>query len=461
MGRTGEGVRRLTRHGYKPAWSSDGTHLVYSLENVELNPQNSQAKAELWIVTVATGEARRLPVGDGTMPNWSPHDQRIVYAARMRDRSQGDLWTVKTDGSDGVPIARGAGRDWNPVWSPDGQFIYFVSDRSGSMNLWRIPIDEASGKTLGPAQPITTPATSLAHPTISGDGTRIAYSSALVTSNVQALSFDPIAGAVTGESSWLTTGSRRWANPDPSPDGRWVAFYSLVDPEGHIYVAPADGTGGLRQVTGDAAIDRIPKWSPDGKWIGFFSTRSGRFDIWKIRPDGSDLQQVTEGGGSYFAWSPDGTRMSVFRNVEETGGIGEVAIFAPDRPAKDQKPEDLPSFGTQARFFANHWSPDGTRLVGQVGAGKSGVAMYSFATRSYEPLSDSGEWPVWLPDNRRVLFVRGGKTFCTVDTRTKQVKTVFSVGRDVIGPPRLTRNGRRMYFTRRVTESDIWMLTLK
>jgi Tol biopolymer transport system component len=87
--------------------------------------------------------------------------------------------------------------------------------------------------------------------------------------------------------------------------------------------------------------------------------------------------------------------------------------------------------------------------------------MYSLASRTYERLTDFGEWPVWLPDDRRVLFVAAGKAFYILDTRTKQVRKIYSVTRDVIGPPRLTRDAKAMYYSRRVTESDIWLLTLK
>src|SRR5207249_297567 len=48
MGRTGEAVRRVTRFGYKPAWSPDGTELALVTENVEFNPQNSESRGELW-----------------------------------------------------------------------------------------------------------------------------------------------------------------------------------------------------------------------------------------------------------------------------------------------------------------------------------------------------------------------------------------------------------------------------
>jgi len=86
---------------------------------------------------------------------------------------------------------------------------------------------------------------------------------------------------------------------------------------------------------------------------------------------------------------------------------------------------------------------------------------YSLRTRTYDRLTDYGEFPEWLPDSRRLIFASEGKHFFVADTVTKQVRKVFTAARDVVGPPRLTRDGRTAYFSRRITESDIWLLTLQ
>ena len=460
MGRTGEAVRRVTRFGYKPAWSPDGTELAIVTENVEFNPQNSESRGELWVANVQTGKLRRIEAIDASLPSWSPHGQRIAYFHRLGAIAGGHVWTVPAAGGAGPPTAvtSGKGRDWNPVWSPDGRYLYFVSNRAGSMNLWRVRIDEASGRTLAAPEPVTTPATSLAHISIAADGKHIAYSSVLVTTNVQRLAFDPARGTVVGEPSWLTHGSRRWANPAPSPDGQYVAFYSLVEPEGDIYVMRADGVGSPRQLTGDTASDRLPRWSPDGKWIAVFSNRSGPLQIWKIHPDGSGLTQVTDAptNMAYPVWAPSGTRMAAATPLGDSGTM--VYLLDPTRRWNEQQPEILPP--DSLPFGPHSWSPDGRRIAGMVGAFDRGIIVYTLGTRTYEHLTTYGQWPVWLPDSRRMLFVSGGKAFYVVDRETKAVRKVFAVTRDVIGPPQLTPDGRTMYFTRRVTEADIWLATL-
>jgi Tol biopolymer transport system component len=288
----------------------------------------------------------------------------------------------------------------------------------------------------------------------------MAYSSALMTTNIQKLALDPAAGSVTSEPVWVTTGSRLWSSPDPSPDGQWVVFYSQVQPEGDLYVVRSDGTG-QRPVTSDAALDRVPRWSPDGKWIAYFSDRGGSIRVWKVRPDGSELQQLSD-AGSYVAWSPDGSRLAI--SVATTVERNRTFIMDPSKPEAHQTPQALPSLESpRALFLVNSWSPDGERLAGYSSgaATTTGIVTYSLRTGTYERLTNFGEWPVWLPDSRHLLFGDGGKNFWLVDSQTKQVRKIYSGGRDVLGPPRLTRDGRHAFYSRRVTEADIWLMTLK
>jgi hypothetical protein len=84
-----------------------------------------------------------------------------------------------------------------------------------------------------------------------------------------------------------------------------------------------------------------------------------------------------------------------------------------------------------------------------------GISVYSIATRRFERVLEHGEWPVRLPDSRRILFVARGREFHILDTRTKATKQIFSVVRDTLGPPRLTRDGRAAFYSRRVTEADV------
>jgi Tol biopolymer transport system component len=458
MGRTGEAVRRVTREGFSPTWSPDGKHLAFAIERIELHPQNSEGPKGLWVIEVESGAARQISDRDMAMPSWSPNGHRIAFTGRLgggEGTAQSDVWTVTPEGEDAVPVTQGVVSDWNPAWSPDGRYLYFASNRSGSMNLWRVRINERSGIPLGEPEPVTTPATSLAHISVSGDGRRIVYSSVLVTANIQRATMDPHTGTLVGEPSWLTTGSRRWSSPDPSADGATVAFYSLTEPEGDLYLVRADGSG-LRRVTGDSANDRVPRWSPDGEWIAFFSNRGPGFQAWKIRPDGSDLRQLTERGSAVTVWAPTGTRFAAV--VRDVG----VCILDADRPWADQDLSPFPApDSTVPGFRPNAWSPDGEWLAADIGYLDEGIVIYSMRSQTYTRLTDFGQWPVWLPDNRRILFVSGGNGFYLVDRETAEVRQIYASGRDVVGPPRLTQDGRTVYYSRRITEADVWRVDIR
>ena len=253
--------------------------------------------------------------------------------------------------------------------------------------------------------------------------------------------------------------SRLWSSADPSPDGEWIAFYSRGQPEGHVYVIRSDGTG-LRQVTSGEAMDRVPRWSPDGKWIAVFSTRAGPIGIWKMRPDGSELQKISGGKDQVGVpvWSPDGARIAASTALTARGEITDPKIYVFDSARTDQ--DAAPTLPKPPSFFiAMSWSPDGRFIAGQERWATTGLFLFSFENGTYERLTDYGEWPAWL-DDHRIVFVSRGKEFLLLDVRTKEARPIFSVVRDVIGPPRLTRDGK-VYFSRRVTEADIWMATVE
>src|SRR5206468_4817952 len=57
MGRTGEAVRKVVSSGFNPTWSADGASLAYTSGRMELKPQNSEGRSELWVVS-ANGRTR-------------------------------------------------------------------------------------------------------------------------------------------------------------------------------------------------------------------------------------------------------------------------------------------------------------------------------------------------------------------------------------------------------------------
>jgi Tol biopolymer transport system component len=349
--------------------------------------------------------------------------------------------------------------DGSPVWSPDGDYLYFASDRAGSMNLWRVPINEQTGKVLGSPEAITTPSPYVSQLSFSRDGHRMAYVNSVHSGNIERVGFDPLKETVMGDPVGITQGTRLFFVPDLSPDGDWLVFDTQTDKQEDIYVAKRDGTR-LHQLTDDAYKDRGARWSPDGKRLAFFSDRSGKWEIWMINADASGLQQITHATAAVInpIWSPDGTRM-VYRNAGSNPSIMEVG-----KPWLEQTPQTLPSMSDGGRAYMSSWSPDGRRIAGyeeHSGVPPAGVVVYSLNEQKYDKLTDFGIGPIWLSDNRRLLFINHSKLYL-LDSESKKFHELMSVAPHEFGY-RVTvpRDDRQIYFSRITVEADIWMMTLE
>jgi Tol biopolymer transport system component len=459
MGATGESVKRLTDFGSNPAWSPDGKEVACADEGPVDPVERGNPNSRVWAVNVATGERRQVTKEDSIQPNWSPHGYRIAYGGR-RNMAQRDIWTIPAGGGEPTEVTNDAAVEGSPVWSPDGKYLYFTSDRAGSMNLWRVPIEEQTGRVLGPPEAVTTPSPYSAQLSFSLDGRRLVYSLLVRRANLQQVGFDPDKETVTGQPVWITQGSRSARVPHLSPDGEWLAFDSMRDQQEDLFVIRRDGTS-LRQLTDDPYKDRQPRWSPDGKRIAFHSDRTGKWEIWVINSDGSGLKQLTydPGGVINSVWSPDGTRLA-YRNP---GGESPASIIEVEKAWTEQSPQVLPSMGGLFGWSPWSWSPDGQKLAGTKlrGGPPGGILVYSLETQQYEKLTDFGRNPIWLSDSRRLLFNHQGKLYL-IDSQSKKVREVLSVAPNEFGNGvTLSRDDRQLYFSLVTTEADIWLMSLE
>jgi Tol biopolymer transport system component len=293
------------------------------------------------------------------------------------------------------------------------------------------------------------------------DGKRIAYVEQLVTENLQRVTIDPASGKVTGTPVQITHGTRMAAYPEPSPDGTMLAFQSLGKQE-DIFLIGADGTG-ERQLTNDAFTDRVPRWSPDGKHIAFYSNRRGIYEIWTVRPDGSDLRPLTLDSRVDVVrsvWSPDGKRIAgTYRGQQSF-------IIELDESGGPQSLNPLPPLSDPAEYFLVwSWSPDGKwlagrKLVRESGEG-TGVVLYSIESRKYQTLTDDGSGPVWLNDSRRLLMEKQGKMYL-LDAVTRSVQETLSLdARQIDSVGQLSKDNHYIYYSVRDPEADVWLITLR
>jgi serine/threonine protein kinase/Tol biopolymer transport system component len=453
MGATGESARRITSSCFNPAWSPDGKELVCATETVTFTPTSRGQISELWVVNASSGQRRLLLASDGVQPSWSPNGHRIAYWGMAGESAQRDIWTIDPKAKDPqasiVRVTNDLAVDWNPVWSDDGQYLYYGSDRSGTMNLWRVRIDEESGEPKGDPQPVTTPARFSAHYSVARQGTRVLYSSIDQSETLRSVAFDPVAGATIGAGRPVIAGSFLVFSSQISPDGRYVAVTNRGGQE-DLYVVEV-ATGEIRQLTNDPERDRGAVWSPDGAKIYFYSQRDeNRYEIWSINADGSGLDRVTRTSGRsvwYPSLSPDG-KMLAFYNDENT-----YLLRLDDATAKI---ENLPAALQGSRPALNSWSADGTMLAGEL-RGTPGIFVYNLAERSYHHVTTSGARPIWLPGGHEIVFSDAGRLrIVNVDTLTiREVSTTLSVS-----GMSLSADGRTLVYSDRQTGADIWMAEL-
>ena len=481
MGATGESPLRLTDFGHNPTWSPDGTKLAVASEQVELRPYTRSRTSELWVVDAHSGARRPLVQpkksgpdfgsdSDSVQPSWSPNGKRIaVWGVSAGQRG---VWTIDPNVPEpkktAVPVVSGT-TVWNPVWSPDGKYLYYGSDRGGTLNLWRVAIDEETGALRGVPESVVLPAPVAGDFTFARTG-EMAYVAATSLHRMLAIPFDANA-ATTGAARQILGGSQEIVSFAPSPDGRMVAYTTGGATQEDVFVADADGRH-IRQLTNDPARDRSVEWSPDAKTLYFYSNREGNaYRIWRIGVDGSTLACLTDDSDGkrvnmphLFAPvpSPDGRTLL----VEGSGRVS--ALLHLDRPA-GQRLERLPVY-----LDSPKWSPDGQFIVArdqqslavqQVASEDmpGAIILYSLRTRRAETLSEKGGSPHWTPDGRKIVyFVRHAIRILDLESRSiKTAPLVNEVGAEIdLRRPaaRLSRDAATLYVRQVIHQGDIWLM---
>jgi hypothetical protein len=173
---------------------------------------------------------------EDAQPDWSPTENRVIFASQRESDRRWRLYTIWGDGSNEKNLRR-EGR--SPTFAPDGyRFAFESCDNSGNnCGLWL------------------------------GDLEHSEYGSVPFLK-------DPLA-----------------KSPDWSPIGDEIAY--MANPGGNwdLYLVNSNGDH-IRRLTEDPADDGLPAWSPDGKWLAFVSNRDGSWGIWILHIASGDLRKI-------------------------------------------------------------------------------------------------------------------------------------------------------------------------
>jgi serine/threonine protein kinase len=455
MGATGESVRRVTREGFDPVWSPDGRELYAASEAVD-DPYSRRGLSEVWAWDVVTGRGRRVARNDAIGPAVSPHGKRVAFWGVVGSRRV--IYTVRASASlpemDGgtpinsaderVPVLDDAAAQWAPVWSPDGGTLLFASDRGGSVNLWSLAVDEESGRALGPPEPLSLGARVwMGSPSLSRDGLRMALTVGGPEEYVERVPIDHARGVVTGPPERLARGS--WEDAR----GERIVF-ETQRPE---QVMVLDVATGARQRLTESGRNRSPRFFDGGHRVIFSSNRSGEWALWAINVDGSGLQQISEGPYHTDPIVAPDDRTVLFECTQSSRWCLLDAVTR--KPlAIDSRSQET---GVSLAFHSQFW-PDSRSILGNgIGPAEGSwrVDLENGSTRRVAP-----GWSAVALDDKRLIFA---------DARGLHVHDLDSgTDRDLLPADgahlnwlALEKQGRYLYYSRRIWPSELWMAQLE
>ena len=258
---------------------------------------------------------------------------KIAFASNRDGCDQ--IYLMNTDGTGQTCLSNGASNDESPKWSPDNSRIAFQSDRDfendGDNPIYGMDIYVMNWDGSGVSR-LTNSTYDDINPVWSPDGTKIAFMSFRNGLNYQIY-------VMNADGSGQVNISNDNANdtqPSWSPDGTKIAFASDRDQAGFlsIYVMNVNGSNQTTvTLSGTGLLDEQPAWSPDGTRLAFISTRDSTVVTWDewlqgqlvvktkllinkevyvMNADGSSQIRLTNimGNDDSPVWSPDGTKIA-------------------------------------------------------------------------------------------------------------------------------------------------------
>jgi len=350
-------------------------------------------------------------------PAVSPDGKQVAFAVRDTDvdanRGRYDLWLAAIDGSSVKPLTTHPENDEAAQWSGDGAWLYFLSSRSGSSQVWRI---RPGG---GEAEPVTRLAADVNGFKLFPDGKRLVVAVEVwpdarsITESVKR--DDERARSKVKAKVYDHLMFRHW---DHWEDGKYSHLFVWTSPEaggkaddakdltaGQTTDSPTSPMGGMEEVS----------ISPDGKSVAFVARVSGREDAWKtntdvfvVAADGRTRPvDVTSENPAYDfspAFSPDG-RSIALRMMKRPGFEADRERLAIVEVASRKLRVVTEGWDRSVGSIA--WSADGkTVFTDADNVGNHSVFAIDVASGNARLVVDKGTNTAPVPAGDRIVFVR-------------------------------------------------------
>ncbi|NEX18980.1 hypothetical protein G3480_01385 [Thiorhodococcus mannitoliphagus] len=339
----------------------------------------------------------------------------IASEARVELPMDFSALTPEADSEAGLTqLTNHSARDVGAKWSPDGQTLAFVSNRSGDNQIWllRLSSGETRQLTSGPDQH--------AWPEWSPDGQRLVYWAFDPTNSAQSLKTIKLDG--TAETT-IVRAPGHVDCPAWRPDGGYIAAAAEIDDNWDIWIIRPDGSD-LRRLTSDPAMETNPLWSPDGTTIAYKVAPSGDYNLtiqnFMTFEHGLDEPTIHVWNGPQAvqmnAWSPDGIQIAYTAEVI-SGSSGEdrltYANIVSDLELRDGQavadPSVIISKGLTIGDRGAVFSPVDANQVAFWAWGqdhRANLWLYDQASDRLEQITQGGSdiYPQWSPDGKHLVF---------------------------------------------------------
>lgn len=377
MSSAGGPARRLTTHSSNEiptAFTPDGKYVLFSA--VIQDPASSalfpsSAMSELYKVPAAGGRTEQVLATPAEELCFDPAGNRFFYQDKKGFEDQWrkhhtssitrDVWQYDLQTGKHTNLTRREGEDRNPVLSPDGQTLYFLSERNGgSFNVYSFPLSQPQA-----VKEVTTFKT---HPvrflSMSGNGTLCyGYDGEIYTqqdgSAPQKVNVD-----ITRDDSPQTAHlkfSNGATSATVSPDGKQIAFVI----RGEVFVTSADYAT-TKQITHTPAREAGVSFAPDNRTLAYASERNGNWQLYlakitrKEDPNFPNATTITEEvllpstkvERTYPQFSPDGKELAF---IEDRNRLMVLNLDT----RKVRQITDGSTWYSTGGGFDYSWSPDG------------------------------------------------------------------------------------------------------
>ena len=391
-------VKRITQappmtEDWGPSFSPEGDKILF------VRSPDSGIPEEILSVPKSGGDITRITSQHARIlgpAQWSMDGKSIIFSSDFG--SHPSLWRAPLDASTVPAQINDSG--WRPAVARMGYRLAYQRI-THSLNIWELELADPNGASVRKEQHILVPSTSETDqgpsPQISPDGKKLAFMSDR-SGTMEIWVSDRDGSNPVQLTAVAGAGTPRW-----SPDSQSIAF-DASDRTGTKVYKIKIGSAAPQLLTADEYENRCPSWSRDGKWIYFASTRSGPYEVWKIPSDGGVAVQVTKQGGHAALESADGKTVYYAKTAYANPEIWQVPVEGGEE--RIVSPQVRPFMWATWTVLDR-----GILFAGSSGTGRPWISLYDPARRTITRMGEVDTVPFWLgasSDGKTAVFDQPG-----------------------------------------------------